>query len=272
MLPTPRFLRHARLLLAVLSLTTMVLLPVAAQADDIAARGFKTEGELQPGWVVAMSDSASDTVKAAPADNLKKMFGVVIDPSKAPATVRKESNKQSYVVTSGTFPVLVNTQNGEIKPGDYLSMSLTDGIAGKATRQQGYVLGRAIDGFDGQNRVLVGGGNGTAIGRVQAEINITINPLQYTGVSIPEPLRRAGEAIAGKTISSERIYAALGVFTVCVLLAAVLLWGGVRSAIVSIGRNPLSRHSIFQGLSQVIGMSAMILVIGLITVYLLLKL
>ena len=55
-------------------------------------------------------------------------------------------------------------------------------------------------------------------------------------------------------------------------IAATLLWSGVRSGMISIGRNPLSKHSIIQGLMQVIIVAVLIFIIGVFAVYLLLKL
>lgn len=254
-----------------LSLAIGLVLAGHVSADSLV-RGFKSKGLLQPGWVVAISKGTTDMVEAAPANDPSRMYGVVIDPSQAPATVRRQESQQVYVVSNGTFPVLANTQNGVIRPGDYVSMSRTDGIASKATSQQLYVLGRAVEGFDGRNNVLVNGNNGSAIGRIQVDLNVIRNPLQYDRVAIPSPLKRAGEAIAGRNVSAERIYAALAVFLVSAILAGILLWSGVRSSIVSIGRNPLSRHSILQGLIQVIGAAGAVLIIGVIGVYLLLKL
>lgn len=57
-----------------------------------------------------------------------------------------------------------------------------------------------------------------------------------------------------------------------VITALVLLYAGVRNAIISIGRNPMSRKSIVKALIQVILTSLLILIIGLFAVYLLLKL
>jgi len=43
-------------------------------------------------------------------------------------------------------------------------------------------------------------------------------------------------------------YAALSIFLIAALIAAALLWIGVRSSITAIGRNPLSRHLVMAGL------------------------
>ena len=66
--------------------------------------------------------------------------------------------------------------------------------------------------------------------------------------------------------------AALAMFLISVIVAASLLWAGVRSGITAIGRNPLSQNFIIRGLDQVIILAAAVFAIGLFGVYLLLRL
>ena len=243
---------------------------VIVSAETIV-NSFDAQGNLQPGWVVALSQTSDTTVELAPANDQSRIYGVVIDPSAAPLTVQKQA-QQVFVVTSGNYPVLVSTQNGNITAGDYLSISRTDGIAAKASSSQGYVIGRALDSFSGGGTTIVYANDGSAVGRITAQITPGKNPLLKEAAAVPGPLLKVGESIAGKPLSALRIYSALAVFAVAGLIAAVMLWGGIRNAMVAIGRNPLSRHSIMRGLIQVVLAATSVLIIGLLGVYLLLKL
>jgi hypothetical protein len=49
------------------------------------------------------------------------------------------------------------------------------------------------------------------------------------------------------------------------------LYAGVRSSVISMGRNPLARKTIIRNLIQIVLIALIILVTGLIAVYLLLK-
>lgn len=240
-----------------------------AWADTIV-HSFFSQGNLQPGWVVALSKSSNDTVIAAPANDTNRIYGVVIDPNSAPLTVQKQ-NEQIFVTNSGNYPVLVSTQNGAIKSGDYISLSQTDGIGAKATNKQDFILGRALEGFSGGSAAIVYANDGSALGRISVQIAPTKNPLIKDTAGVPTPLRNLGETVAGKPVAVLRIYAALSVILISALISAILLWGGIRSAMISIGRNPLSKHSIMRSLTQVAAASALVLVIGLFGVYLLLK-
>jgi len=91
-------------------------------------------------------------------------------------------------------------------------------------------------------------------------------------VNLPESLQRIGQAVAEKEVSPIRIYLSMGIVTLSILAAIVMLYSGIRNGVISIGRNPMSKKSIFRALLEVILTSILILVIGLFAVYLLLKL
>jgi hypothetical protein len=242
----------------------------AANADTIV-RGFTAKGTLQPGLIVTLNRSNSDTVEVSPGNDPSRIYGVVIDPSQAPVTVQQQG-QQVFVATGGNYTVLVSTQGGTVKPGDYISISSVNGIGAKASSTQSLVLGRAVEAFDGKSSVITTDANGSSIGRVMVSIIPGKNPLVKDSVAIPAPLKRFGEAVAGKNVSAIRIYAAMLFFIVTAAIAFGLLWAGVRNGMISIGRNPLSKKPIMRGLLQVIIMAFGVFIVGMIGVYLLLKL
>jgi hypothetical protein len=62
------------------------------------------------------------------------------------------------------------------------------------------------------------------------------------------------------------------VFLAATVVAGSMLYAGVRSSMISIGRNPLSKQSIVKSMVQVIITSFMVFILGIFGVYLLLKL
>ncbi|MBI4033701.1 hypothetical protein HY379_01750 [Candidatus Saccharibacteria bacterium] len=254
----------------ILALITSFLFFTVLAAAETIVNSFNAQGNLQPGWVVALNKTNSSTVELSPSDDTSRIYGVVIDPSAAPLTVQKQ-DQQVFVATSGNYPVLVSTQKSEIRSGDYLSISSTDGIAAKADDNERFIVGRALENFNGQGTAIIYANDGSALGRIAIQVLPGKNPLLKDAASIPQPLRRIGESIAGKPLSALRIYAAITIFVIAGLVAAVMLWAGIRNAMVAIGRNPLSRHSIVRGLFQVILAATSVLIIGLLGVYLLLK-
>lgn len=235
---------------------------------DSLVHGFSAKGSLQPGMVVALSDKT--TVMAAPSNDPKKIYGVMVSPNEVPFTVSTQG-RQIFVATNGNYPVLVSTQYGRIKSGDYLSLSSSDGIAAKVTPDKSLVLGKALEPFDGKGKVFTTVG-GFGIGRILVNITPQRNPTAKSDAVIPGPLRKISESIAGSPVAALKIYLALGVLVVSAVIGGILVSVGVRSAITSIGRNPLSKKSIYRGLAQTVIMAILIFIIGLFGVYLLLKL
>jgi len=256
------------LFVAVAGLLIFGLQPANARADNII-QGFNSKDALQPGILVALDKSASKSVKILPGEDADHIFGVVIDPSDAPFTLNGQNSKV-FVATSGNFQVLVSTIGGTIKPGDFLTVSNLDGIGQRATSAQSRILGQAVSGFDGTSNVITTNGK-TAIGRIYVQINPQNNPLANNAVLVPSFLRKASNAVAGKSVPAIRIYGALGVFIFSALVSILVLWIGVRGSLIALGRNPLSRKAIFSGMYKVVFSGIGIFILGLAGVYLLLK-
>lgn len=262
----------------------VVALPVLAQSyGGGSVQSYSSETKLDMGTIVQLSGKDANKVKIATQSELQNMFGVVIDPSQLSVVVSDNTvNNEMYVAASGTYDVLVSTQNGTISSGDYVTLSSVDGIAMKAGTEAETVFGRANGSFDGKGIVLgkttlkdVNGevSRTVAIGKIPVTINIQRNPnIESTKTDVPEFLQRLGQQIAEKKVSPIRIYLSMAIAAVSLIMAIAVLYTGVRHAIIAIGRNPMSKKSIFRALAEVVLTSFLILIIGLFAVYLLLKL
>jgi len=248
-----------------------------------SVQGYAATEPLQDGTIVQLTKDSSSTVEPANSKNMNQMYGVTVDPHLLSLTISDSSLKnQVYVATSGTFDVIVNTQGGAIAKGDYVTLSAIDGVGMKAGSDESTVFGRAATAFDGKNNVIgttqlkdtSGKTQDTvALGIISVAINIQRNPNEKsTKANLPKALQRLGEAIAEKPIGPLRIYLSIGITGLSIIVALVTLYAGIRNAIIAIGRNPLSKKSIFRGLVEIILTSFLILIIGLFAVYLLLKL
>lgn len=256
---------------AVVAVAVALFTVVPATANTFV-QGFDSDEPLEPGWVVALKNDDTNSVERAPSADTSRMYGVVIDPSQVPFTIQRKEGDQIFVAASGTFQVFVTSQNGEINPGDFISMSPTDGIAAKAVSRQTYVLGKAVEKFDGKNNIITKSSDGSVIGRIKVTITPGKNPLTKNDVAVPSVLKTLGDSIAGRDTAAIRIYTALAIFLITSIVSSVVLWVGVRGGMIAIGRNPLSRGYIMKGLIQVIVISILIFTVGVIGVYLLLKL
>ena len=278
--------KPARIILGLMVAAGIVLaavLPVAAETyGGGSVQGYAAEAPLDNGTIVQLTSKDAKQVKIATQAELQNMFGVTVDRNQLSLTLTNENLKnETFVAVSGTYDVLVSNQGGPIAVGDYVTLSSVNGVAMKAGTEEKTVFGRAVGAFDGKGVTLGtttlkdsnGGTKAVTLGQVPVTINIQRNPNEKsTKADVPEFLQRIGQAIAEKEVSPIRIYLSMGITAVSLIAAIAVLYSGVRSGVISIGRNPMSKKSIFRALLEIILTSILILVIGLFAVYLLLKL
>lgn len=255
----------------------------AVVAAQTVSQGYGTTGSVQKGMIVMIDPDDSTRVKALSTDTDGSMQGVVVAANDTVVSLGggDENDFEVYVASTGKYDALVSTQNGPIEVGDVIAISALDGIGMKADANQTVILGKALTAFDGATNVngtatltTSGGPKKVSIGFVQIDISISHNPLAASveGPPVPAFLQKSGEFIAGKPVSTIRLYVSAAILFITLFMTASLLYGGVRSSLISIGRNPLAKKSILKGLIQVVVLGLIVFVIGLLAVYLLLKL
>jgi hypothetical protein len=252
-----------------LAILASLIMVAPARADNIV-QGYKSKGDVQTGFLVALVKNTSDTVEAVPSNDSGRIFGVIVDPSQAPLTLNRQIDSQVFVATTGNYPVFVSTERGEIRLGDYLSISSTAGIAANVTGSQKSIIGQALENFDGKKGVITKVGN-FAVGKIMVNIDPRKNPIATNDVFVPGFLKTVGQAVAGKPVSAQRIYLSLIFLTAAVALATTLLWASVRGGMIAMGRNPLNRAHILNSMFKVVSAAVMVFLIGLFGVYLLLR-
>ncbi len=261
-------------------LSLVILASSSIALAQSVTQGYSSDKVLQRGTFVALSVDDSSKVEAVNRENQDRVQGVIVAPNDATFTLSVDLEK-TFVATIGRFDGLVSTEAGVIQPGDFLTISSISGIVAKATSTDAHVVGKAIEGFDGdineisttELRNSVGEVQSVSIGRVLVDVSVGSNPLfQPTESSLPSFLEKATEAIAGKPVSPVRVYVGLVILIIASMLAGSLLYSGIRSSVISIGRNPLSRKSVTKSMMQIILTALIIFLIGLFAVYLLLRL
>jgi hypothetical protein len=245
---------------------------------------YSADTPIANGTIVQLAGENANRVKVAEQANLQNMFGVTVDRNQLPLTISGGDSveNETFVAVSGTYTALVSTEAGPIKIGDYVTLSAIKGIAMKAGTEESTVFGRANGSFDGRG-VNLGtmaikdtGGNTTqtvTLGSVPVTIDIKRNPNEKTTESnLPDFLQRVGQEIAEKEVSPIRIYLSMAITLISIIATIVMLYAGIRNAVISIGRNPMSKKSIFRALLEVILAAILVLIVGLFAVYLLLRL
>ena len=258
-----------------------VLLVTQLAAAQTVTQGYGSDVVLQRGMIVGLKKDDLRKVEPINNDQFDRLHGVVIGANDSAVLLGNDTEKV-YVASGGRFTVLVSDQSGDIKPGDYVTISSVSGIGMKAGDYDPVILGRALEEFKGgDSGTLVGTAkvkdtNGKEqqirIGRIVVDVSIGKNPLLKNDNNLPDALRRASEMIAGKSVSPIRVYLSLVILTVAALISGSLIYSAVRSSLIAIGRNPLSKKSIIRGLFQVVIIGLMVFLSGIFGVYLLLRL
>jgi hypothetical protein len=107
------------------------------------------------------------------------------------------------------------------------------------------------------------------------DISVAHNPLYHVIQNtngVPSFLSGVVKIVTNKPVGAIRIYASLVVFLVSIIIAGSVLYAGVRTGMIAVGRNPLAKASIMRGLLQVVLIALIIVTSGFLAVYLLLRL
>jgi len=259
-----------------------VVLVATTMAQNVT-QGYQSDASLQQGIIVELKKGDASKVVPLSQESETNMLGVVVAPNDAPVSLSEGADKQQiYVATYGQYDVLVSNQNGEIKQGDTITISSIDGVGMKGDGSHEVVLGKAMESYDGMSNVQStaklttnsGSTRTVTLGRIAVNINVAHNPAYHPVVAqagVPSFLAAAAEVVTDKQVGAVRIYASLLVLLIATVIAGSLLYAGVRTGMTAIGRNPLAKKSIVRNLLQVTIIAMIVFTIGLIAVYLLLK-
>ena len=144
---------------------------------DLAESYYTKDGTIMAGDVVTIDSTIDAGVKKTDKAYDSGTIGVI---STKPGIVLGDSSnvvdRPVFVALSGRVPVKVTTENGPIKPGDYLAASSTPGAAMKATKA-GAIIGQAMTAFDGDGlgavKVFIknGQGNGAKLADILSGVS-----------------------------------------------------------------------------------------------------
>jgi|GEM_PF-5753566 len=138
------------------------------------AEMYPVENNVEYGDIMMLGDAMVDTYshdgnevdwnkvlgqisKLKKATDASKMIGVLsnnrFDFSSTGYNIKDQDNPQP-VALNGRIITKVNTENGAIKIGDYLTLSSTPGVAAKL-KGSGYTIGRALSSYSGQGQGVI---------------------------------------------------------------------------------------------------------------------
>lgn len=270
-----RFTRIIFLATLLLALQWGLALPIAAQkSSGSIAQGFQADnskGTIVAGALVSGKPGDEHSVQLADTNSASRIVGVV---DSDPLVVISAATKEVQVVLSGTTNVIVSDINGPIAASDKITASPIAGVGMLATADS-QVVGTAQTAFDIKNSQtqIITDSHGK-----QRTVHVGFLPLQI-GVAfyqapgsnfLPPFVQNIANSIAGKQVSLIRVLITSVLLFASFIGIAVLVYSSVRSALLSIGRNPLAGGDIRKSLYQVGGVALVVLGGTLLACYLIL--
>lgn len=260
--------------LVLLGFFGVLFIVFTASVAAAIARGYTSEDAgLQVGMVAALSaEGAEDEVERATQETSAKVIGIISTIDGSPVSVSVGAAKV-LVESEGQVDAYVSDLNGVVKKGDLLVLSPLKGILMKAKENTTLkIIGIAAENpFTSTSYDYV---DQESIQQTQiAKIKIDLNYLGSSNGNQQDDsaLSRLGEMVVGRRVSEIRVLIALLVFIVVLVAEGGILYGAISSGITALGRNPLAKHIIRGELVRVVLVAIAVLVLGLVAVYIILK-
>lgn len=240
------------------------------------AQSFKSDGEdIVTGAIVSIKRDSPGTVELTTADSADRVLGVAGEDALIELTGEEGAVK---VVTSGEAMAFVSDINGEVNVGDKIAASPIAGVGMKAVNS-GFVIGSAqanLSNVDTEVRVIRdknGDGQEVRVGAIPVMVDKMFYEAPKEASSyIPPIIQDIADSLAGRQVSPIRVIAS-GVLVLFALFAVTtIIYSSIKSSIISIGRNPLSRIAVQRSLLQM-GLAVLgIMAFAALLVYLVLAL
>lgn len=189
------------------------------------------------------------------------IYGVITDNPAASLTDTEVKNGR-LVITSGIATVRINSENGDITEGDFITSSSVPGVGMKADRN-GYVVGKAIESYSNSNT--------TGIGKIQ--ILVSVHPegkLTGTRGNLLQFIRQGITVPVFSPVESLRYLLAVIIVIVSFTLGMIYFGRASRAGIEAVGRNPLAKRVIQLTVVMNIVLTIVIVLVGLGIAYLIL--
>jgi hypothetical protein len=251
-----RWLAHGSLLLLLVAAAA----PAAAQGGAISQGYEVSSSGISTGALVSLTGSGSGTVELATVSNAAHLAGVA---AQAPALELSSATGQQsiQVVVGGSTNVLVSDANGTLKAGDKITVSPLAGVGMKATSSS-EIVGTALKPLSAVKTVAqhAKGKNGQSITVHVGLVPVAVGVTYYSAVAsvgtvsafVPPFLQNVANAVAGKAVSPLRVLIGAIALLLGFFAVTIMLYVGVRSGVISLGRNPLAADALRRGMVDVL--------------------
>lgn len=257
-----------------IALLVLALAPAGASSANIS-HSYHADSQLPNGALVSLDQQRSDYVQLADTGNGSRLLGVAVDSNDSLLAVNATPGSVQ-VATSGNASVLVSNVNGDIKVGDQIAVSPFSGIGMKA--QPGLrVIGLAQTAFSSKSsgaesrEVTDKAGHKTSVAVGYASITIAVGTDGTGATENLTTLQRFGKSITGHVVSTQRVAISIAVAVITLFALITLIYASIYGSIISVGRNPLAKYTVFRTLGSVFSLALLATVISGVTIFFLLR-
>lgn len=260
--------------IALLSLILIAGTITSAAAAAAISQSYLSDEDLPAGTLVSSQGGQDNRVIPADTTTVDGLIGVAVGENSTSISLERP-NDTVQVASTGVTEVFVTDLEGEIKSGDPVTVSPIKGVGMKATSAQKIIgIAQAAATFgEATTSVQSEGGKpvNARVGSVAVALQIAYYVPPEEDTIVPKFLRLFAESIAGKEVSLVRLVVSGLILLSSLIAVAVLLFSATHSTMVSIGRNPLARTSIYRGLWQVIAATLGVFIAGAGAAYFVLR-
>lgn len=263
--------------LLIIVIFCFVYTPVAWAAA--ISYGYKTNESIAYGALVSLDKSNPSMVKLSTKEDIETLLGVSVKSNESLLSL-SNGTTDIEVAVEGTAMVLVSDINGDIKPGDPITVSPIAGV-GMRSPNATKIVGTAQQNFNRDN-------SGTTKQKItdkdgkDKEVNIGKIPLSvkvetYNGNAqnpanaMLQALQSAVSFIAGRQVPVARALVAVGIVLSSLLICSIIVYTSIRTSFISVGRNPLAQSFIRKNLYVILVTVVSILGIAFVSAYLVIR-
>ncbi|HUB93623.1 MAG TPA: hypothetical protein VMB52_03915 [Verrucomicrobiae bacterium] len=241
---------------------------LAASSSGAIAQSYQTtSAAISQGSLLSLTATGSTTVAPANTVNSSSLVGIA---TSAPLIELSSGARNSIqVAVGGTNEALVSDVNGPVYAGDKITASPVSGIGMKATTAS-EIVGVAQANLTSVKTVtkFFTGTDGKQVSVNVGLLPIAINVGYYSAASqgslsayIPPFLQNLADSIAGKVVSPFRVLIGTATLLLGFVTIVIMLYTGIRSGVISLGRNPLAANALRRGMVDILVTAMGILIV-----------
>lgn len=258
------------------SLIVLLTLSGTVLAASIA-RGYQTnDQDLGVGMAASLAQGSTtgQFVERATVANQDKFVGIVTTKDNSSLLITPK-NSNVLITTEGQAETLVTDITGEVKIGDFLTLSPLKGYLMKAQSSGLKSVGVALEDFNSKSASVQKITNTTGQDQEVKVDSIAIEVTTATEVAITATTGRPflsvfAKSLTGREVDQWQVVTAFVVLFVLLVATGAIIYSAVHTTIEALGRNPLAHSDIYRQLLQVMIISIGLLVFGGVMIYLLL--